>query len=102
MAATREAMVDIGGKSFMMVSDDEYLDHIHQGFEPDMVRLFRTLVASSDIVLDIGTNIGCTAILFGDLAKVFMRSSLRQLRLHFLKKMLQTQPCGIFFRRTLA
>jgi FkbM family methyltransferase len=69
MREQQEVMVDIGGKSFRIMSDDDYLDHIKNGFEPDMVKLFRALAAGSDTVLDVGANIGCTAILFGELAK---------------------------------
>lgn len=38
-------------------------------FEPEMVVLFKSLIRSSDTILDIGANIGCTSILFGKLAK---------------------------------
>ena len=37
-------------------------------FEPHMVQLFRTLVGPSDVVADIGANIGLTALLFSTLA----------------------------------
>lgn len=61
----RHVTTDIGGKSYRIASDDNYLDHIRGAFEPDMVSLFDTLLASGDTVLDIGANIGCTSILFG-------------------------------------
>jgi len=66
---TKDLIVDIGGKNYLISSDDGYLDHIKNGFEPDMVRLFKILISDSNVTLDIGANIGCTAILFGDLSK---------------------------------
>jgi FkbM family methyltransferase len=62
-------MTDIGGKRYRIESDDNYLKHISGVFEPHMVDLFDTLVKPSDTVLDIGANIGCTAILFGNRAR---------------------------------
>lgn len=64
----RDLDIDIGGKSYRLTSDDEYLESIRQGFEPSMVELFKTLAAGSDVILDIGANIGCTALLFSELA----------------------------------
>jgi FkbM family methyltransferase len=34
-----------------------------------MVQLFRTLATDSEVILDIGANVGCTALLFGELSK---------------------------------
>jgi FkbM family methyltransferase len=65
----REVRVNIGGKNYTMTSDDDYLGHIEKGFEPDMVKLFRAVAGDSDVILDIGANIGCTALLFGELAR---------------------------------
>ena len=62
--------MDIGGKNYVLTSDDDYLAQIENGFEPDMVRLFRAVAAGSEVILDVGANIGCTALLFGDLAKI--------------------------------
>lgn len=69
MRSVREVAVDIGGTSYIIASDDDYLEHIGAVFEPEMVRLFRAAADDSEVVLDIGANIGCTAILFGALAK---------------------------------
>jgi FkbM family methyltransferase len=69
MMAVPNALVDIGGESFTIFSDDDYLSMIVNGFEPDTVKLFRTLATGSDVVLDVEANIGCTALLFGELAK---------------------------------
>ena len=63
------AQVDIGGHSYLISADPSYLAHIKDGFEPEMVQLFRTLTRGSQVVLDIGANIGCTAILFGGMAQ---------------------------------
>jgi len=56
---------DIGGRLYRICSDDNYLTHIDGVFEPQMVALFDSLLAPEHTVLDIGANIGCTAILFG-------------------------------------
>jgi FkbM family methyltransferase len=68
MRAVREANVDIGGKKYIITSDDDYLESIRNGFEPEMVKLFRTVASDSEVILDVGANIGCTAILFGELS----------------------------------
>ena len=65
----REVAVKIGGRHCRIKSDDNYLDHIRGSFEPHMVKLFRSVAGSSEVILDIGANIGCTAILFGDMAR---------------------------------
>lgn len=61
----RHVLTDIGGHHYRMESDDDYLNHIRGAFEPQMVALFDALLQPQDTVLDIGANIGCTAILFG-------------------------------------
>ncbi len=67
--ASRQLAVDIGGRSFVLESDDRYLDSLKDGFEPDTVALFRTLATGADVVLDVGANIGCTTLLFSGLAR---------------------------------
>ena len=59
----------INGKSYGISSDDDYLDHVEGEFEPEMVSLFKSLLQLNDTVLDVGANIGCTSLLFGDLAR---------------------------------
>lgn len=66
---TREIAVRIGSRNCRIKSDDNYLDHIKGTFEPHMVDLFRTVAEGSKVILDVGANIGCTAILFGDMAE---------------------------------
>jgi tRNA1(Val) A37 N6-methylase TrmN6 len=68
MSIAREVRVGIGGKNYAIASDDNYLEHIKNGFEPDMVKLFRAVASDSEVILDIGANIGCTALLFGELS----------------------------------
>ena len=58
--------IQIGAKFYDMTSDDAYLDKMGRRFEPAMVRLFETLVKKDHQVLDVGANIGFTAILFGE------------------------------------
>lgn len=65
----REITVDIGGAKYVIASDDDYLQQIQNGFEPEMVKLFRTLATDSEMALDIGANIGCTALLFSGLSR---------------------------------
>lgn len=65
----RELTVNIGGNKYTIASDDDYLKHIRNGFEPEMVKLFKILATKSETILDIGANIGCTAILFGELSR---------------------------------
>jgi FkbM family methyltransferase len=70
MREVREAKINIGGRRYVIASDDSYLENLHDSFEPDMVDLFRAVASGSRTVLDIGANIGCTAILFGEMAHV--------------------------------
>jgi FkbM family methyltransferase len=53
----------------MLTSDCEYLENVQSGFEPEMVRLYRTLASESEVILDIGANIGCTSLLFADMSR---------------------------------
>ncbi|MFT7528546.1 MAG: FkbM family methyltransferase [Arenicella sp.] len=69
MNDSKELTIDIGGTRYIIASDDDYIEHIRNGFEPEMVKLFKTLAANSKTILDIGANIGCTAILFAELSK---------------------------------
>jgi FkbM family methyltransferase len=70
MNNSRDETIDIGGRKYTITSDDDYLENIKYGFEPETVHLFRTLASNSNVILDIGANIGCTALLFGSLSKV--------------------------------
>lgn len=58
----------IGLEKHTIFSDDIYLQNMGEYFEPEMCRVFASLIEREDSVLDIGANIGCTAILFGQLA----------------------------------
>ena len=69
MNVDSEIFVEIGGKSYLIASDDDYLEHIRNGFEPGLVQIFKSLVSENDTILDVGANIGCSAILFGELSK---------------------------------
>lgn len=86
MKVAREMMVDIGGKKYIITSDDDYLEQIKNGFEPEMVKLFRALANGSEVILDIGANIGCTAILFGELSKNVYAFEPSQTTFAFLEK----------------
>lgn len=60
--------VKIGAHLYTVFSDDVYLNNIGATFEPDMCTVFKALIKPTFNVLDVGANIGCTALLFGDLA----------------------------------
>lgn len=61
--------IRIGAKTYRLVSDDEYLSAQGEAFEPAVVALFESLVAGDHAVLDVGANIGCTTLLFGERAR---------------------------------
>ena len=61
--------VKIGANYFTITSDDDYLVHVGKVFQPEMCKLFDSLLESNHTALDIGANIGCTSILFGQKAK---------------------------------
>lgn len=63
-----ERLVQIGRRYHLVQSDDTYLTKVGDNFEPAMVSLFAALISPHDIVLDIGGNIGLTALLFSDLS----------------------------------
>ena len=69
MGVEREVRVGIGRENYTITSDDNYLEHIANDFEPDMVQLFTAVASDSEVILDVGANIGCTALLFGGLAR---------------------------------
>ena len=68
-ATARSVEIAIGAGKYVMSSDDEYLSGLGQRFEPQTVRLLSTLFSPESVVLDIGANIGCTSILFGQRAR---------------------------------
>ena len=86
MRTVRGINVDIGGKQYVITSDDDYLEHIRNGFDPEMVKLFKLIASDSEIILDIGAHIGCTAILFGELAKRVYAFEPSQTTFVFLEK----------------
>jgi len=58
-------LVKIDEKTFEMRGDNYLKLHIKNEFEPKMVHLSKSLINTTDNVLDIGANIGCTSLLFG-------------------------------------
>lgn len=81
----RKVEVDIGGRRYQITSDDTYLEHIKGGFEPETVSLLRVLATDSSVILDIGANIGCTALLFGELSKFVYAYEPSKTTFNFLK-----------------
>jgi FkbM family methyltransferase len=59
--------VRIFGQPFPVSGDDNYLYEIGEEFEPDTVSLFKFLTNEDSRVLDIGANIGLTAIAFSQI-----------------------------------
>jgi FkbM family methyltransferase len=82
----RSVRTNINGIDCIIASDDNYLNDIKGKFEPDMVRLFDSLIKPSDTVFDIGANIGCTSILFGNMAKMVYSFEPSPTTFHFLQK----------------
>jgi FkbM family methyltransferase len=64
-----EKKILIDEKQCVVSSDDLYLDHMGSSFEPHMVTLFKNIVLPTDVVVDVGANIGLTTILFSSLAR---------------------------------
>jgi FkbM family methyltransferase len=56
------ASIEICGQRFDIYGDDDYLRNIGGEFEPDTVSLLRLLCGSDSHVLDVGANIGMTAL----------------------------------------
>jgi FkbM family methyltransferase len=56
------ASIEICGQRFAIYGDDDYLRNIGGEFEPDTVSLMRLLCGSDSHVLDVGANIGMTAL----------------------------------------
>ncbi|UPG89258.1 FkbM family methyltransferase [Luteibacter aegosomaticola] len=63
-----EATVKIADNTYRMESDDEYLRAAGADFEPEMIALFRHFAKGT--VLDVGANIGFTALAFAQMADV--------------------------------
>jgi len=72
MHASKSRHIKIGDETYTIMSDDDYLLNMGHIFEPHMCKLFLCLVEKNHIVFDIGANIGCTSILFGQIAKEVM------------------------------
>jgi len=68
MVVKKTTTLLIGKHEYQLAFDDNYLADTQESFEPEMVKLFESLISKEDYVMDIGANIGCTAILFADLA----------------------------------
>jgi FkbM family methyltransferase len=65
-----ERTLNIGGIKYSICSDDSYLERQStKDFEPDILKLFEILIKPDAVVLDIGANIGCTAVFFSSKAR---------------------------------
>jgi FkbM family methyltransferase len=63
-----ERRIIIGDRAYLLSSDDDYLDNMTDVFEPAMTKLYNSLIGQGDTVIDVGANIGMTALLFSQLA----------------------------------
>lgn len=59
---SRARSIKISGKNFAIYGEDDYLRDMGNEFEPNTVTLFELLCAKDAQVLDIGANIGMTAL----------------------------------------
>lgn len=82
----RSVVSRIDGKKYEITSDDNYLDHIQGEFEPDVVALFKSLTREAKCVFDVGANIGCTSILFGQRADMVYSFEPSPTTFRFLEK----------------
>lgn len=60
--------VRVGQFDYSVSSDDDYLKNIGDEFEPHTVALLSSLVEQTDVVADVGANIGLTSLLFSRIA----------------------------------
>jgi FkbM family methyltransferase len=61
--------LEIAGKPYSMSSDDTYLA-AHQGvFEPETVALLAAVADGANIAMDVGANVGCTALALSGIAR---------------------------------
>jgi FkbM family methyltransferase len=61
--------IQIGPRAYPLTGDDTYLRDLADPFEPDLVALATVLLQPTQVVCDIGANIGCTALLFSQFAR---------------------------------
>jgi FkbM family methyltransferase len=61
--------VTIGARDYLIEADAAYLSHIAPVFEPGMVKVYQLLARDSRTIVDVGANVGCTALLFSQLAQ---------------------------------
>lgn len=71
MSAFVDVTVNIDSKPFLVRSDRGYAEAVLQReeFEPGLVKAIKALAEGSKVALDVGANIGCTAILMSSLAE---------------------------------
>ncbi len=86
----RNFSIRIGDKTFQVSSDDEYLEAMRGVFEPQTVDLFRALVKRDGVALDVGANVGCTALLLSTLARKTVAFEPSPTTFNFLQKNVET------------
>ncbi|HEY1611206.1 MAG TPA: FkbM family methyltransferase, partial [Paraburkholderia sp.] len=69
-----EREVSIAGRRWKISGDDSYASNLGEAFEPHLVALIAWLCDEGSHALDVGANIGCTALalsqIVGDAGKV--------------------------------
>ncbi|SDZ71349.1 methyltransferase, FkbM family [Variovorax sp. YR266] len=85
----RSLPILIGDKTFTVTSDDEYLANMRGTFEPETVALLRTLVKPGGVALDVGANVGCTALLLSGLASTTLAFEPSRTTFNFLRMNLE-------------
>jgi len=62
-------LVRISGKSFQVYGDDDYIRNLDEEFEPNTVTMFARLCEPDAHVIDVGANIGMTALALAQICR---------------------------------
>jgi FkbM family methyltransferase len=85
--------IRIGARNYELESDDNYLQALGEAFEPQTVALLKSLQRSQGVVIDIGANIGCTALLFAQQAARVLAFEPSPSTFSLLKRNIETSGC---------
>ncbi|HTH59855.1 MAG TPA: FkbM family methyltransferase [Paraburkholderia sp.] len=62
-----ERSIRIAGRRWPIFGDDSYAEGMNDDFEPDLVALLAVMCDGGSHVLDVGANIGCTALALSEI-----------------------------------
>lgn len=84
--------ISINGKMYTMLGDQNYLGAYGVYFEPYTIEIFKLFCKEDSQVIDIGANIGLTAIALGDICHAGKVAAIEPIPItfEFLKKNIQT------------